>query len=322
MYRIVPIAALSYAGALLFDSSPASAHAVCGSRVYPVTLTMDDPGVADEITIPQIVYTRSAADGGPGPSHDTSVQFEYDKRLTEEIGFAFNDSYNINQQDNAKTQTGFDDLSVTAKWAKCVDPDNDFQLGFGVIREFGRTGTSHIGSDQYGNTAPTIYLGKGADFIPAPMLQPLQFTGELSYIIADKEFKQFNVLDPMTGLSSARNNSGSSNAWNGSFSIQYSIPFLQNSIKDFGLPEPLAHLIPVAEFNWQSAASSPGGNATSWTLAPGAIYLRTWYQVGVEALVPLNKAAGTNVGFIVQFHVFLDDLYPHGIGAPLLDYVR
>ena len=85
-----------------------------------------------------------------------------------------------------------------------MDPDNDFQLGFGVIREFGRTGTSHIGSDEYGNTAPTVYLGKGLDVIPVPMLQPLQVTGELSYAIADKEFKQYTYTDPMTGVMSSR----------------------------------------------------------------------------------------------------------------------
>jgi hypothetical protein len=38
--------------------------------------------------------------------------------------------------------------------------------------------------------------------------------------------------------------------------------------------------------------------------------------------VPLNKAAGTNVGVTVQLHVFLDDLYPRGIGAPLLSYFQ
>jgi hypothetical protein len=320
MNRHIPAAALLCAGALLH--AQAYAHAVCGSRVYPVTLTLDDPGVADEVTIPQIVYTRAAADGGPGPSHDTDIQFEYDKRLTDEFGFAFNDDYTVNQQNNAKTETGWDDLTVTFKWAKCVDPDNDLQLGFGIIREFGRTGTSHVGSDQYGNTAPTVYLGKGADFIPVPMLQPLQFTGELSYALADKEYKQFTTTNPITGVSSVTANDGYANAWIGSFSVQYSIPYLQNTIKDFGLPEPFAHLIPTAEFTWQSTASGGGGSPTSWTLAPGVIYLRSWYQVGLEALVPLNKAAGTNVGFIVQFHVFLDDLYPHGIGAPLLEYFR
>ena len=321
MYRSLPIAAFACAGATLVGT-PVLAHAVCGSRVYPVTLTLDDPGVADEVTLPQVVYSRAAADGGPGPSHDTSIQFEYDKRLTEEFGFAFNDDYNVNQQNNAKTQTGWDDLTVTAKWAKCVDPDADFQLGFGVIREFGRTGTAHIGSDEYGNTAPTVYLGKGLDEIPVPMLQPLQFTGELSYAIADKEFKQFTITDPATGAPTTRANNGYANSWSGAFSVQYSIPYLQNQIKDFGLPEPLAHLIPVAEFDWSSAAAYSGGSPTAWTMAPGFIYLRSWYEVGVEALVPLNKAAGTNVGFTVEFHVFLDDLYPHGLGAPMIEYFK
>ena len=321
MFRNITFAALAGAGGIA-PLSAALAHAVCGSRVFPVTLTLDDPGVADELTVPQITATREAAVGGPGPSHDTNIAFEYDKRVTEDFGFAFNDDYNINQQNHAKTQTGWDDLSVTAKWAKCLDPDADFQLGFGIVREFGRTGTSHIGADEYGNTAPTVYLGKGLDEIPLPFLQPLQFTGELSYALADKEYQQYTVTDRQTGLVTTRANNGYANAWSGAFSVQYSVPYLQNQIKDFGLPEPFAHLIPVAEFSWTSSAASTGGDPTSWTLAPGFIYLRTWYQVGIEALIPLNKAAGTNVGVVVQFHVFLDDLYPRGIGAPLIEDFR
>jgi len=319
MYRKIPVAALLCAGALL-RVSPAFAHAVCGSRVFPVTLTLDDPGVADEITLPQASYTRVAADGGPGPGHDTNLAFEYDKRLTEDFGFAFNDDYSVNQTNNAKTQTGWDDVTITAKWAKCIVPDSDFQIGFGVIREFGRTGTSHIGADEFGNSAPTVYFGKGLDEIPAPMLQPLQVTGELSYALADKELKSVNLRDPLTGSTYAGSNNGSSNQWIGAFSVQYSISYLQNQIKDFGLPEPLAHLVPLVEVDWTSPATTPSNSPTTWTAAPGVIYLRTWYQVGVEALVPLNKAAGTNVGFVVQFHVFLDDLYPNSIGAPLLRF--
>ena len=322
MLRTSIMAALGIAGLAGLRACPALAHAVCGSRVYPVTLTLDDPGVADEVTIPQIAYTRSAADGGPGPGHDTSVQFEYDKRLTEEFGLAFNDDYTVNQTNEAKTQTGWDDLTVTAKWAECVSPDDDFQLAFGIIREFGRTGTSHIGSDEFGNTAPTVYVGKGVDEIPVPMLQPLQFTGELSYAVTDKAVKTYTTTDAAAGLSETRSNNGGTNQWVGSFSVQYSIPYLQNQIKDFGLPEPFAHLIPVAEFNWTSPTTSGGNGPTTWTLAPGFIYLRSWYQVGIEALIPLNKGAGTNVGAVVQVHVFLDDLYPQGIGAPLLEMLK
>jgi hypothetical protein len=318
MHRTIPIAALIGACTLL-HASPGAAHAVCGSRVYPVTLTLDDPGVADEVTIPQIVYTRAAADGGPGPGHDVSTQFEYDKRLTDEIGFAFNDDWNVNQTNNAKTQYGWDDLTVTAKWAKCLSPDHDFILGFGVIREFGHTGTTHIGSDVYGNTAPTVYFGKDLEEVSIPALQPIAVTGELSYAIADKGLKAMPAMFPMA---SPQFNSGNPNQVIGGLSVQYSIPFLQAQIKDYGLPEPLAHLIPLVEIGYTSSTTSPSNAPTTWTIAPGVIYLRTWYQVGLEALIPANKAAGTNVGFVVQFHVFLDDLYPHGIGAPLVDYFK
>ena len=328
MLRTLP-AALACAGGLL-AASPALSHAVCGSRVYPVTLTLDDPGVADELTLPQVVYTREGADGGPGPSHDTSFQFEYDKRLTDEIGFAFNDDWNVNQTDHAKTQYGWDDLVVTGKWAECLSPDHDFILAFGVIREFGHTGTTHTGADAYGNTAPTVYFGKDFEEVPIPMLQPVAVTGELSYAIADKSLK--SQLVPAQGVTSGTSaqsqlqsmqfNSGNPNEVIGGLSIQYSIPYLQAQVKDYGLPEPLAHLIPLVEFGYVSSTNAPSNVSTSWTAAPGVIYLRTWYQVGLEALVPLNKAAGTNVGFTVQLHVFLDDLYPNSIGAPLVRWLQ
>jgi hypothetical protein len=310
-------AALALAAVHAALPASALAHAVCGSRVYPVTLTLDDPGVADEITIPQVVYQRQAADGGPGPGHDVAVQFEYDKRLTDTIGFAFNDNFNINQTNNAKTETGWDDFVLTTKWSKCLSPDHDFILGFGVIREFGHTGTTHTGADVYGNTAPTVYMGKDLEEIAIPALQPVAFTGELSYAIADRALKY--------GPDGQASN-GYANQVIGGFSIQYSIPFLQAQIKDYGLPEPIAHLIPLVEFGYVSGTNAPsngpGATPTQWTIAPGVIYLRTWYQVGLEALIPANKAAGTNVGFTIQFHMFIDDLYPHGIGAPLLDLLQ
>ena len=40
-------------------------------------------------------------------------------------------------------------------------------------------------------------------------------------------------------------------------------------------------------------------------------------SVGVEALIPANKAAGPHVGFILQVHFFLDDLFPKTIDKPI-----
>ncbi len=311
-------------------SREAEAHAVCGSRVYPVTLTLDDPGVADEATLPQIVYTRAASGDGPGPGHDTTFQFEYDKRLTDNVGFAINDGYNVNQTNGAKTQAGWNDLVVTGKWSDCLSPDHDFILALGVIREFGHTGTTHIGADAYGNTAPTLYFGKDLQEIPIPLLQPIAFTGEVSYAFSDRNLKARLVpnaaatagLSPQSQLQSFQFSNGNPNEVIGGLSIQYSVPYLQSQIKDYGLPEPLAHLIPLVEVTYQSGTTSPNNVPAAWTVAPGVIYLRTWYQVGLEALIPANKAAGTNVGFTLQLHVFLDDLYPNSIGAPLVRWLQ
>lgn len=51
--------------------------------------------------------------------------------------------------------------------------------------------------------------------------------------------------------------------------------------------------------------------------APGVIYQADTWDFGVEALIPGNRASGTNVGVITQFHLFLDDLLPNGIGKPI-----
>ena len=42
-----------------------------------------------------------------------------------------------------------------------------------------------------------------------------------------------------------------------------------------------------------------------------------WGELGIEARIPLNKAAGTHVGVVGLVHFFLDDLFPNSIGKPV-----
>jgi len=43
-------------------------------------------------------------------------------------------------------------------------------------------------------------------------------------------------------------------------------------------------------------------------------------QFGVEAIIPVTKASGKNVGIIAQLHFYLDDIFPNTIGRPILGY--
>jgi hypothetical protein len=320
MNRVLLTATLACASLLALRTSPALAHAVCGSRVFPVTLTLDDPGVADEASLPTFTYQRSGADGGPGPSHTYDTNFEFDKRITTNLGIGFNYGWTAIQTDHAKTQTGFSNLRLTAKYQTCVSADHEFIFTVGVQRSFGGTGTARVGADDFGSTAPTLYFGKGFGDLPVDFLRPFAITGQLSYTIADKALKATPATDPDTGLPFLQFNNGNANQWFGGVSLQYSIPYLQAQVKDYGLPNFLGRLTPLVEATWSSPATSPHTQGTAWTIAPGFIYSGDWYQLGVEALIPVNRAAGTNVGVIAQFHVFLDEIFPNSIGRPLFNF--
>ncbi len=310
--------------ALLCGSSVAHAHVVAGARVFPVTLTIDDPGVSDEVSIPAFSYARDGADGGSGPEHDYDFGFEYDKTITPNTALIFNDGYDVQQFNGAKTQTGFENLFVTGKWQAYTNADHEFVVSLGLIREIGGTGTTHTGGDRYGSTAPTGYFGKGFGDLPIGFARPLAITGELSYVVADHKLKQSelssptNISTPFTSGIAAQFNNGNNNAWSGGISVQYSVPYLQSQVKDVGLRGIFADLIPVVEVTWTSPASTPSSQGTTWTVAPGVIYLAEWGEVGVEALIPANRTTGTTVGAVALVHFFLDDLMPNSLGKPLI----
>ncbi|MBV9784069.1 MAG: hypothetical protein JO264_09640 [Acidisphaera sp.] len=306
------------AGACLAPSMAALAHGIAGARVFVATLTIDDPAVSDEASFPTITYLRHGADGGPGPTYETDITGEFDKTITRNFGFAINDGYTVLDTAHDKTRIGWQDLTVTAKYQVYVNAEHEFMMSLGVIREFGHTGTTHIGADQYGSTTPTVYFGKGLGDLPIGWLRPLAITGTGGFAIADRELKVTGqTVDPDTGLTSMLFNNGYANRWVGGLSLQYSIPYLQSQVRHLNIPDFVARLTPLVELAYSSPATSPSDLGTQLVFAPGVIYSGDTYQLGIEALIPGNKASGSNVGVITQFHVFLDDLFPNSIGRPI-----
>ena len=51
--------------------------------------------------------------------------------------------------------------------------------------------------------------------------------------------------------------------------------------------------------------------------AAGIIYVDKYFQLGLEAIIPINRASGTSVGAVAQLHIYLDDIFPTTIGRPL-----
>jgi len=315
MLRLRSLAVLA---GLILPAAQAAAHGVCGPRIFVSTLTIDDPAVADEASLPTFAWTRDGSDGGKGPTLNYDFDFEFAKRITPDFGLSLGYGFSVANQLSGKsgkgsTDFGWHNLELNAKYAKCVDATHELMLAFGITREFGSTGTLRMDAARYGTTTPTLYFGKGFGDIGVDALRPLALTGTFAYAISDVSLKRL----PNGAGNGGDFNQGAEHQWQGGLSLQYSLPYLQSQVKDMGLPEWIGRLTPLVEFSWSSPATAPSATPTQMLLAPGVVYNGDWYQLGIEALIPLNRATGRNVGLIAQFHVYLDDLLPNSLGKPI-----
>jgi len=101
------------------------------------------------------------------------------------------------------------------------------------------------------------------------------------------------------------------------FALEYSLIYLQEQVKDIGLSSPFDRLIPLVEFPFETPLNRGQEGQTTGTINPGLIWSGKYFQVGAEAVIPVNSRTGSNVGFIAQLHFYLDDLFPKTLGRPV-----
>ena len=309
------------AGVSLLPVQPVFAHGFAGPHMFISTLLIDDPNVADEASVPTFMWLPQPSDTNPAPEL-YNLDFEFDKRITENFGFSVNGGYQWLQTPGAKTANGWQNVEVGLKYKPFVSAEHEFMVSVGVFREFARTGANGtnggvLGNDDSSSTTPTIFWGKGFGDLPIGFLLPLALTGTLGYSIADKKLKVTGT-DPDSG--DPLFNNGTFNQWSGGLSLQYSIRYLQSQVKDLGLPEFVNRLTPVVEVAWSSPASKPNQSSTQYLVGAGINYTATNYAVTVEALIPGNKQTGSHMGVIAQFHLYFDDLFPNSLGKPIVNW--
>jgi hypothetical protein len=76
-------------------------------------------------------------------------------------------------------------------------------------------------------------------------------------------------------------------------------------------------MIPLVEFNLQTAENRIGAGQTTGTINPGVLWETDYAEFGVEAVVPVNSHSGAHIGAIFQVWIFIDDLFPKTFGHPL-----
>jgi hypothetical protein len=295
------------------------AHEIVGNRFFPATLTIDDPGVNDELSLPTV---DSFNTGDVPPVRQRDVSGEFSKRITEAFAVSFGSTYTFLSPTDptAPGANGFQNLDTTFKYRVFRNPEHEFVFSVGLSVEWGGTGSASVGAEPFNTYIPNIYFGKGLGDLPDSFswIRPIAITGQVGYAIPARNFTTTVSIDPDTGNQTI-DTEFHPRVLNWGGTIQYSMPYLKSAVIDLGLPDFINHFIPLVEASLQTPVANTltSGTLTTGTINPGFIWVANTFQFGIEALIPINRQSGSNVGVIAQLHLYLDDIDPRGIGKPL-----
>jgi hypothetical protein len=293
-WRSVARAIFGVAAALWL--SPAFAHAVCGDRIFPATLDINDPGVGDELSAPTLAYLPQNSDG----AQEFDATFSWSKTIFPNFGVTIQDGATWLKPGGY----GWDSLNTEVQWGNFCLPDHELMASVGTTIIWGDTGAGSQ-TQPYNVYQPVLDVGKGFGDLPKSLniLRPFAVTAEVSESLPGQAWT---------------NGSQNSTNLNWGFTIQYSLPYYNSQVSEID-NEFFKHLIPIAEFAFSKPLYNfaPGTNQTTGTFQPGAVYLADKWQFALEAVVPVNSASGRGVGVVGSLDLYLDDILPDSLGKPI-----
>ena len=290
-------------------------HGFAGARFFPATLSTDDPFVSDELSLPTVSTIRTPDDGG---TRETDISVDIAKRITPEFAIEIGDTFTTLNPQDGRAANGFGNLELGGKYQFLKNGEHEAIVSVGLGVAVGGTGGRSVGADSFSTWAPGIFFGKGFGDLPNEMrfLKPVAITGQLGVAIPTSASTHSVSVDVQTGerdIEVERH----PDVLEWGFALEYSMIYLQSQVQDLHLHAPLDRLIPLVEFALETPLNRGEEGQTMGTINPGVIWAGKYFQVGVEAVIPINERTGNNVGVIAQLHFFLDDLFPHSLGRPL-----
>jgi len=285
--------------AALAPAAILEAHGFVGDRFFPPTLATDDPFAVDEFALPEFSFFRNPGGGGSPETQVISVGTEFDKEIFPGFAVGVSDDYISQRPTGGPTSTGWDQLTLSAKYQLWQNDPHEAIVSVGVEADIGGTGNSDVGAESFTTFTPQVYIGKGFGDLPESLgfVRPFAVTFDLGQSFPTQR--------------------SDSNFFNEGIAVEYSLPYLEANVEDTGLPAPWKNMIPLVEFNLQTAENGSTRGQTTGTIDPGVLWETDDAEFGVEAVVPLDSRSGAHIGCIFQVWIFIDDLFPKTFGHPL-----
>lgn len=282
--------------ALTTNSFAVIGHGYAGDRFFPSTLALEDPFVISEAGL---VFHRFQYFNDEGESAYTSAaSIEVAKTLLSDLQISVEGTYLHNTPPNTGAQNGFDNFEIGLRYLAFSQPEWESLVSLGLAWEIGKTGSHIVEAETESSISPQLLFGQGFGRLvdEVKYLRPFAVTGLFA-----PEFSttHFTATDIDWGIA-----------------LEYSFTYLQTFVEDFNMPW-MNHVIPVVEIPLSTCTHECNDHKTTGTINPGIILFNKFAQVGVEAAIPMNKQSGSKVGYFLQFHLYMDDLFPNTWGKPV-----
>lgn len=273
------------------------AHGVVGKRLFVEPMATEDANVFSEYDL--IVPSYLRGEGGKELSLGTSLSLQLTQRLGLEVAGEWT-SLDPNEGDS---EHGFLNPELALKYVAYTNPEHEWIATVALIMEF-PYGEEKVGSEQFYSIGTGFFYGKGFGDLPESLkyLQPLMVQGDVT------------IHQNLTSEAEEAVNTLSYN-----FAIYYSLPYLQQFVKDVGMPAPLNRLFPMVELNFDRVLNGPDVGQTEAFARPGFVWVGKAIQVGLAAILPMNGTARktADLGVTGILSLYLDDLFPKPFGRPL-----
>ena len=300
------------------------AHGLIGKRFFPATLATDDPFVADELSLPTISYLKLRGTEDAPPTKQISLSGELSKRLSPDLGISFAGSFTMLDPEEGSSVSGFDNLEITAKYVFFKDAPHELLLAAGLGWDVGGTGSKKVDAESFNTWTPQLFFGKGFGDLPdqLELMKPFAITGVLGLAVPSRVHTKTFETDDAGNVDVKKPLNPTVFHWG--FSFQYNLQYLQSYVRDVGIPAPFNRMIPIVELALETPVDGRNAGHTTGTVNPGIVWFGRYFQLGLEAVIPVNHDVSKNIGALAQIHFYLDDILPqvftwtpfHGILGP------
>jgi len=289
----------------------ALAHGIAGNRLFPGTLTFDDPAVADEFTGPTLSEQRHPTPFGDEVSDHTSG-LSLSRLLTDSTAVGMDTAWTEHRNLAGQTTRGIGATHLFVKHQLYESDESETLLAGSVALGLGGVGRADLHAHTYSTIEPGISFGKGFGNLPDELavLRPFAIAGNL---VADFPLAAKSRPEPGASLVT------SPVIVHAGLAFEFSPRYLTARFRP-GVPpteEPLDQWIPLVEFQVDRPISGGYGRASAATANPGIAYVARTWQVAAEWIAPLTTQGGSH-GVRLQLNVFLDDAWPSLFGKPML----